>query len=360
MRRRILPTNAPCAPVLRLTQARIESDIIAREVIYLAHVLVGEPVPTPDQVRGKLSPEHAPGERRMARKRTAFLILMFVVATAGADRAARAEDCLAGPNAQSPQGRHWYYRIDRATKRKCWYLGDLKRNHAGAKQTNRSRRSVAPPPEPVDEAEAAPTGTIEGPRAEPERVASATPVAPMGARPVPTERVRNEPAPARPPEPAKPPAAAPAVAAPAAAPAGEARGGLAAALLGIALLLAVVGTILVLARRRVMQRIHVAPSREESATQASGRPRRSLREILAQAEPAGSPDEREARYPGSPHFAPLMRATEAPDIAAATLQPAIAPLASEAPGSKSPGVEPAPDVEQSLRRLLDAWERRAA
>jgi hypothetical protein len=55
-----------------------------------------------------------------------------------------------------------------------------------------------------------------------------------------------------------------------------------------------------------------------------------------------------------------MRATGSRDIAAATLQPAIAPLAPEAPGSKSPGIEPAPDVEQSLRRLLDAWERRAA
>jgi len=28
----------------------------------LAHILIGEPVPTPDQVRGRLSPEHALGE----------------------------------------------------------------------------------------------------------------------------------------------------------------------------------------------------------------------------------------------------------------------------------------------------------
>jgi len=55
-----------------------------------------------------------------------------------------------------------------------------------------------------------------------------------------------------------------------------------------------------------------------------------------------------------------MRATASSDIAAATLQPAIDPLVPEAPGSKSPGIEPAPDVEQSLRRLLAAWERRAA
>jgi hypothetical protein len=33
-----------------------------------------------------------------------------------------ADDCLSGPKDQTPQGSHWYYRIDRATKRQCWYL----------------------------------------------------------------------------------------------------------------------------------------------------------------------------------------------------------------------------------------------
>src|SRR5579884_3513791 len=36
--------------------------------------------------------------------------------------AARAEDCLAAPNGPAPQGSHWYYRIDRAKQRKCWYV----------------------------------------------------------------------------------------------------------------------------------------------------------------------------------------------------------------------------------------------
>jgi hypothetical protein len=33
-----------------------------------------------------------------------------------------ADDCLAEPKGDSPQGQHWYYRIDRGTKRHCWYL----------------------------------------------------------------------------------------------------------------------------------------------------------------------------------------------------------------------------------------------
>lgn len=33
-----------------------------------------------------------------------------------------AADCLASPKGVAPQGQHWYYRLDRATKRQCWYL----------------------------------------------------------------------------------------------------------------------------------------------------------------------------------------------------------------------------------------------
>ena len=64
--------------------------------------------------------------------------IAFVVATlpvlgmgivAPAD-AAYADDCLAAPNAPSPQGRHWYYRLDWATQRKCWYVRAPGRRYA--------------------------------------------------------------------------------------------------------------------------------------------------------------------------------------------------------------------------------------
>jgi hypothetical protein len=32
-----------------------------------------------------------------------------------------AENCLAAPNAQAPQGSHWYYRTDPVKQSKCWY-----------------------------------------------------------------------------------------------------------------------------------------------------------------------------------------------------------------------------------------------
>ncbi len=34
----------------------------------------------------------------------------------------RAADCLASPKGAAPQGQHWFYRVERATKRQCWYL----------------------------------------------------------------------------------------------------------------------------------------------------------------------------------------------------------------------------------------------
>ena len=51
---------------------------------------------------------------------------LATVSHGAAPAAAAADDCLSGPKGQTPAGGHWYYRIDRATKRHCWYIGDEK------------------------------------------------------------------------------------------------------------------------------------------------------------------------------------------------------------------------------------------
>ena len=44
-------------------------------------------------------------------------------AQAAAARSAQwADSCLTAPKGATPAGSHWYYRIDRVTKRQCWYL----------------------------------------------------------------------------------------------------------------------------------------------------------------------------------------------------------------------------------------------
>jgi hypothetical protein len=50
-----------------------------------------------------------------------FLLLVVTVLPAGPVRAE--ESCIGAPNSPPPQGRHWYYNVDRANGRKCWYLG---------------------------------------------------------------------------------------------------------------------------------------------------------------------------------------------------------------------------------------------
>jgi len=39
-----------------------------------------------------------------------------------ATRIAFAAECLASPQGATPAGHHWYYRLDHASQRKCWYL----------------------------------------------------------------------------------------------------------------------------------------------------------------------------------------------------------------------------------------------
>lgn len=57
---------------------------------------------------------------------------------------ADAADCLSEPNSAAPENSHWYYRTDRETQRKCWYL------RASGEPTQ---------PEPMKTAQAAPAAS---------------------------------------------------------------------------------------------------------------------------------------------------------------------------------------------------------
>ncbi len=65
----------------------------------------------------------------MASRTGQFVFAMAAGLLAGAlftaiphSASAAPEDCLASPKGTAPEGQHWYYRIDRDTKRQCWYL----------------------------------------------------------------------------------------------------------------------------------------------------------------------------------------------------------------------------------------------
>lgn len=58
-----------------------------------------------------------------------------------------ADDCLSGPKDPAPNGSHWHYRIDHATKRHCWYLkGEKLSQNAAANSSTAettTQRSIA-------------------------------------------------------------------------------------------------------------------------------------------------------------------------------------------------------------------------
>jgi hypothetical protein len=107
----------------------------------------------------------------MPNRTTKFMSALFTsllvgapltTASHGAPAPAEAEECLAGPKGTAPQGGHWYYRIDRATKRHCWYLGDEKEKAARAATAKSSASAdAASPPK-----KAAPQRDIADARAE--------------------------------------------------------------------------------------------------------------------------------------------------------------------------------------------------
>ena len=58
-----------------------------------------------------------------------------------------ADTCLSGPKGPLPAGGHWYYRVDRATKRNCWYIGEEKDKSARAAPKDSTASAAAPAPE---------------------------------------------------------------------------------------------------------------------------------------------------------------------------------------------------------------------
>ena len=53
-----------------------------------------------------------------------------------------AEECLAKPREVTPPGQHWYYLIDRASKRHCWYLHQETGTSSHAAISRRARRAA--------------------------------------------------------------------------------------------------------------------------------------------------------------------------------------------------------------------------
>lgn len=100
-----------------------------------------------------------------------------------------ASDCLASPKGTAPQGQHWYYRIERATKRQCWYL----RAEGGKDSANAVQTAQAAPDASTADSAAPQQHAVQDARAEyltpQSNAAPITPNAP--AKPAPMQQAAS-------------------------------------------------------------------------------------------------------------------------------------------------------------------------
>src|SRR5215218_880362 len=99
-------------------------------------------------------------KQRTAKYGLAVLVSMIAgipLATISQGQTRGTDECLLAPKGTKPEGTHWYYRIDRATKRHCWYLREV-----GEKVSQSYRPAKAIPPQ----AEAAAQGLVADAHAE--------------------------------------------------------------------------------------------------------------------------------------------------------------------------------------------------
>jgi hypothetical protein len=106
-----------CVPAARWKEKRVHRSVF------------DAPRSTLETQLGKLTRRNRGEEFMAARRQKSFdsksLIVLALMSVVGATLPAatvRAEDCLAAPNSPAREGTRWYYRLDRATQHKCWYM----------------------------------------------------------------------------------------------------------------------------------------------------------------------------------------------------------------------------------------------
>jgi len=76
-------------------------------------------------------------------------LLVWSISIGAPTTTARADDCLAEPNSPAPAGSHWYYHIDSAKQRKCWYIRAMDQPGQPAAAQATSDPASVPPASPI-------------------------------------------------------------------------------------------------------------------------------------------------------------------------------------------------------------------
>lgn len=86
-------------------------------------------------------------------------VFALVLATDCTAAAPGAADCLAAPNRAPEEGQHWYFRTDRETNQKCWYLRDRDVATTGAVAGQSGATAQPSPPSDTQPSAAQPAET---------------------------------------------------------------------------------------------------------------------------------------------------------------------------------------------------------
>lgn len=121
---------------------------------------------------------HKPGS--MPAAMAASLVAIVAVAGVVPSRAA-ADTCLTAPNGPTPKGQHWYYHLDHAKNRKCWYLRAANGAATPAVAASPTETPAPPPKASVAAAPARPAASSQPPASAPTPPVSAAVSAPPAA-----------------------------------------------------------------------------------------------------------------------------------------------------------------------------------
>jgi hypothetical protein len=70
-----------------------------------------------------------------------------LTASRSATPAPAADECLLAPKNETPDGRHWYFRIEHPSNRRCWYLREEGDAQTAPSNSSASARPVSPAPD---------------------------------------------------------------------------------------------------------------------------------------------------------------------------------------------------------------------
>jgi hypothetical protein len=85
------------------------------------------------------------GKRIATATAASALIGLLVALGTQQAQAAPAADCISAPNGASPNGQHWYYHLDRAKNRKCWYLRAIDASRSVGSPVDTKKAQAEPP-----------------------------------------------------------------------------------------------------------------------------------------------------------------------------------------------------------------------